>query len=129
MDDDLQVVDDGVEVEDGQHEVGSSQVRTVADLTPDEYRQMLDDAAARAVAAEVAGTSQALAENIAALGDSARQSVVSGTVSVDPEQYLEMRDLAATELQGNVMLVGLLSLILGAVVATALTLHWRGSRG
>lgn len=55
----------------------------------------------------------------------------SGVTSVvlDPSQFDRLSSLSAAGLQADVVSVGLLALILGAVVATAMTVHWRGSRG
>lgn len=49
-----------------------------------------------------------------------------GTVSLVPEQYETISSIGATGLHAQVVIVGLLSLLLGAVIATAMTLHWRG---
>lgn len=51
------------------------------------------------------------------------------TVTLDPAQYERFSSLGGAGLQADVLSLGLLALILGAVVATAMTLHWRGARG
>lgn len=49
-----------------------------------------------------------------------------GTVTLVPEQFDKLAQLGSTDLHVGVVAIGLLSLLLGAVVATAMSLHWRG---
>lgn len=116
-------------MDEQQQDQQQEQQRTVKDLTSDELRTMLEDAAARAVADSAEQTSVELASGFSSLAESMVDTRVVGTVSIDDAQYQELRSLVAAGLHGEVVVVGLCSLILGAVVAAAMTLHWRGSRG
>lgn len=59
----------------------------------------------------------------------AAASDLGATVTLDPAQYDRFSSLGGAGLQADVIMLGLLALLLGAVVATAMTLHWRGARG
>lgn len=56
----------------------------------------------------------------------ARQDAMTDVqgIGLSQEQYDGLRQLMATELNGMVCVTGLLALILGAVIATAITVHW-----
>ena len=88
-------------------------------LSYDELQGLLDASADRAVGAAVDGASETVLARIDSLAS------VGSTVALDDAQFQRLSDLGATGLHGSVVCVGLLSLILGAVVATAVTLHWR----
>lgn len=50
---------------------------------------------------------------------------VTTAVMIEPAQYRELRTLLAADLNSWMIGLGLLSLLLGAVIAVAVTLHWR----
>lgn len=83
-----------------------------------------DELAEIVATAANAGTRDA----IGAVGDSLTEQIeaaTTGVVSVAPEQYETLTKLGATQLHVQVAGVGLASLLLGAVIAIAVTTHWR----
>lgn len=54
---------------------------------------------------------------------------MGGTVALVDEQYDTIVKLDSTQLHVSVAALGVLSLVLGAVVAISMTMHWRGTRG
>lgn len=104
-------------------ETSAADESTVIHVSRDELLQLLDDSAH----ATAGYTSDALGPAITSQIDALSADVESlGTVSLVPEQYDGLTALGATGLHAEVVMVGLLSLLLGAVIATAMTLHWRG---
>lgn len=92
-------------------------------ISRDELASLLEDkandaarSAAESVTSSVNAQLEAMNADISSLG----------TVSLVPEQYETISSIGATGLHAQVVIVGLLSLLLGAVIATAMTLHWRG---
>lgn len=80
------------------------------------------DAAAASMASETGARLDALTADVQAAS-------TGGVVLLDDSQYSQISQLLASDLNGMVVVTGLCALILGAVVATAMTMHWRGSRG
>lgn len=98
---------------------GSGQVSGVS---VEELQRMLDAAADRAGNSVVAS----IEGDIATLGNTLSTSVAEGgVVQLQDEQYAQFSHLMASELYTSVFVLGLLALLLGAVVAVGLTLHWR----
>lgn len=117
-------VTDAGKREEDQGATSNDEVADDLRISSDELSQLARqsaDAAAANVAADVAETVRA--------GMDGAESELSATVTLSDTQYGEMRSLLASDLQTSVVCTGVCSLILGAVVGVALTLHWRGGRG
>lgn len=95
---------------------------TVAQMTRDELATMLQESETRAATSAATSLSASVTEQVDALSAGIESL---GTFSIAPEQYEQIVKLGASELHSQVFCLGLLSLILGAVIATAVTLHWR----
>lgn len=105
-------------------QTSTTQEQTVTVMvTRDEFAQMLT-----AMANDAAGSATfAVNDSVSSQLETIREDVASmGTVSIAPEQYEQYLAISASGLHAQVVIVGLLSLLLGAVIATAVTLHWRG---
>lgn len=113
----LEVVD-GTQTQSADGGAAKADAVTV-ELSRDELTKLISDGidasadrAARAVGSELAGSLD-----------------LGGAVELVDGQYGQMVDLESTGLYVGVAQCGLLALVLGAVVAVGMTLHWRGSRG
>lgn len=101
----------------------------VVSVSADDLRMLIEDAVAAGSASNVDRLSDEMGDGFAALGSSlSSSSATSGVVVLDDAQYLQLRSDFAAAMTSYVVVLGVLSLILGAVVALGFTSHWK-SRG
>lgn len=87
-------------------------------ISRDEFARMLADSANAAADSAASAVGTQVSEHLAS----------GGTVALVQEQYDGLKTMDAAQLHGVVFAIGLLSLILGAIVAVGMTLHMRGAR-
>ena len=96
----------------------SVQPSITVNVSREEFEKLLADSASSAAGAAAAEVGTKVSDTISA----------GGTVALVDEQYNALRTMDGAQLHGLVFAIGLLSLILGAIVAVGMTLHMRGAR-
>lgn len=96
----------------------SVQPSVTVNVSREEFEKLLADSASTAASAAAAEVGTKVSDTISS----------GGTVALVDEQYNALRTMDGAQLHGVVFAIGLLSLILGAIVAVGMTLHMRGAR-
>lgn len=96
----------------------SVQPSVTVNVSREEFEKLLADSASSAADAAATEVGTKVSDTFSA----------GGTVALVDEQYNALRTMDGAQLHGLVFAIGLLSLILGAIVAVGMTLHMRGAR-